>query len=245
MKSEIEDTRIYELAAVQLALDMYKQFAQDLITALKNTSGLWNEAKWQSRDVQGLSYCAGKQDAFGEIAERVAKEYGLAMRGIGYLEQVYDGTNEEGINTRSRNLDVVHNIFKKIGYRKNEDVDKMFPDEQYRGTGKFHEVLKLKGKVADLLENYAGEAFNLGRLTERKFGEKVPNDLLVDEYNTLIDKLDKELPFNPKEFADMLCDQLIPSNYRDALKYKCNAKNIYNGENREYEKYSPNEDNCI
>ena len=245
MKSEVEDNRIYELAAVQLALDMYKQFAQDLITALKNTSGWCNEAKWQSRDVQGISYWAGKQDAFGEIAERVAKEYGLAMRGIGYLEQVYDGTNEEGINTRSRNLDVVHNIFKKIKYKKNEDVDKMFPDEQYRGTGKFDQVMRAKGKVADLLENYASEAFNLGRLAERKFGENVPDDLLVEEYNALIDKLDKELPFNPKEFADMLCEQLIPSDYRDALKYKCNAKNIYNGENRKYEKYSPNEDNWI
>lgn len=41
--------------------------------------------------------------------------------------------------------------------------------------------------------------------------------------------------------ADMLCEQLIPSNYRDALKYKCNAKNIYNVENMVKKELKENE----
>lgn len=164
MENSIEQ---YEYFAVKLALKMYETFAKELITALSNTSNIFERGKFQSTDSQAISYYAGKADAFGEIAERVQKEYSLAMRNLNNLDYNQDDIPEKDINSIERNREVVHCIMETIRQEKNNDTDRIFPEDKYIGSQFGRNVLRKKGYVADLLESYGKEGFHLGRIAQK------------------------------------------------------------------------------
>ena len=215
-----------EYKAIQLALDMYDKFARELITALKNTSAIYNRGKWECGDVQSYSYYQGKYDAFGEIAERVQKEYSLIKDNMDsmYFEQPYEGKADGHIMDRNKRMDLIDYIMTSIRYRKNKDMDRILPDEQFRGRRGSHELWRFKGKMADLLEGYGMEGFRLGIINERKCKEPVNEDILVDEYREVVDNAKKDMVFEPDNFAKELAETVIPKEYLENFNDSCNGR---------------------
>ena len=67
--------------ATWLALNMYKTFAEELITYLSNTVKNLNAAIMFSDNPM---YLKGKSDAFKELVDIIAKEYKLAKSDCAY-----------------------------------------------------------------------------------------------------------------------------------------------------------------
>lgn len=216
----------YKYIAVKLALKMYDTFAQELITALSNTRNIWERAKWVSTGIQELSYYSGKADAFGEIADRVSKEYGLAKRG---LECLNDTDKDTFPTTYLKNMELIGYVINMIKDKKNKDTDAIFPEDKYRGSQMGREILRKKGQVAVKLENYAGEAFSLGVIAQRKFAEIIPDSLTPEKFNAELERFKKDFVFDPDKFAETMSKDIIPEDMRDAIEQPDNLKHIYPG----------------
>lgn len=222
----------YKYIAVKLALKMYDTFAQELITALSNTRNIWERAKWVSTGIQELSYYSGKADAFGEIANRVSKEYGLAKRG---LECLNDTDEYKLPTTYLKNTELIDYAINIIKDKKNKDTDTIFPEYKYRGSQMGREILRKKGQVADVLENYACEAFSLGVIAQRKFAEIIPDSLTPEKFNAELERFKKDFVFDPDKFAETISKDIIPENMKDAIEQPDNLKHIYPN-SRQYDK---------
>lgn len=214
----------YKYIAVKLALKMYDTFAQELITALSNTRNIWERAKWESTGIQELSYYSGKADAFGEIANRVSKEYGLAKHG---LECLNDADKDTFPTTYLKNRELIDYAINIIKDKKNKDTDAIFSEDKYRGSQMGREILRKKGQVADMLENYAGEAFNLGVIAQRKFAEIIPDSPMTPfMFNAELERFKKDFVFDPDKFTETMSKDIIPENMRDAIEQPDNLKHI-------------------
>ena len=69
--------------ATWLALNMYKTFAEELITYLSNTVKNLNAAIMLGNNPKEM-YLKGKSDAFKELVDIIAKEYKLAKSDCAY-----------------------------------------------------------------------------------------------------------------------------------------------------------------
>lgn len=178
--------------ATWLALNMYKAFAEELITYLSNTVKNLNAAIMFGNN--DSMYLKGKSDAFKELVDIIAKEYKLAKSDIAYSYLSTSEKKNQSIfekNTKEYLSELQH---KKIKAEKNEEVDRLFPDNKYRGIGNYEKFFNMKGSIANLLEYYGMEGFRMGMLCEKMLNET---------------KF-KELPKNPttEQFLDVLKDNV-------------------------------------
>ncbi len=171
-----------EQIAVKLAEKLYENFFNELMTAMKNSIKNFEGAMWSSCDGPAISYYQGKMHAFKEISERLVKEYNLVLNN----QLNYDSVCQKMID--------------EIKYKKNEELDKVFPDYKYRGTRFGHIIMLLKGKLANLLEGYGSEGFRLGVIfgkNEKKETEK----------------------FDPVSFEKLCNETFVGEEYIDAVRY--------------------------
>lgn len=137
--------------ATWLALNMYKTFAEELITYLSNTVKNLNAAIMLSDNPM---YLKGKSDAFKQLVDIIANEYKLAKSDIAYSYLTTSEKKNQSIfekNTKEYLSELQH---KKIKAEKNEEVDRLFPDNKYRGRGNYEKFFNMKGSIANLLEYY-------------------------------------------------------------------------------------------
>lgn len=147
--------------ATILALEMYENFASELITALTNIKGIKEALYVRAIDLrpQDKTYYQGQKDAFEEVVDRVAKEYRLARQKADCYQ--YD-----------------EDVFREIGHVKNHAVDKLINENNIRGKYQYPKVHLFKGKLADLLEGFSNQGFILG--------EKYRDAKSVEEKRNLI-----------------------------------------------------------
>ncbi|MBP5724334.1 MAG: hypothetical protein J6X18_12280 [Bacteroidales bacterium] len=180
-----------ELTAVFIAKDLCQQFFNELTTAIKNsiqnfrgeiTSSAWDLAMDPTNHLarQSMDYYSGKRDAFYELSDRIKKEYGLATQILSY------DTNK------------AYEMCEKIRHQKNEDVERIFPENNFRGRSTYIKVHRIKGQLADLLEAYGNYAFELGRKYEKHGLAKED----IEEYN-------------PQELAKLCVESFIPEEYQN------------------------------
>lgn len=234
MKKEDKLLGYYKYLSVKLALKMYDTFAHELITALRNTSDIMGRMKWTSNCVQKISYYSGKEDAFGEIADRVMKEYGLAKMGLECLNEV---DSEDFYDTYEKNRQLIEYVIDSIKRKKNEDVDRVFPEDRYRGSQFGREIIRKKGRIADMLEAYANEAFGIGVIAERKFKEFLPNEhhMTPKKLMAEIERAKSGIEFDPEDFAVDLSDSVIDPQTKEMIYFPGNLRYVYN-ESPHYEK---------
>lgn len=182
MVDEKEYKESPEQLAVELAEKLYEDMFNELMTALKNSIKNFEGAMWSSCDGPTIAYYQGKMHAFKELSERLVKEYYLVL------------------NNQLHNDNVCYQMMLEIKERKNKELDKIFPDNKYRGTRFGDIVRRLKGKLADLLEGYGTRGFMLGLKKGR--GENI-------EYEK----------FDPVEFEKLCDDTFIGEKYMYALRY--------------------------
>lgn len=148
--------------ATILALEMYERFASELITCLTNIKGI-KEVLYARADIdlqpKEKTYYQGQIDAFGEVVDRVTKEYRLARQKADYYNY-----GEQ--------------VFNEIRRVKNRAVDKLINENNIRGRYQYPKVHQFKGKLADLLEEFSNQGFILG--------EKYRDAKSADEYIKLI-----------------------------------------------------------
>lgn len=142
-----------EIKVAKLSLTMYDMFFNELTTAMGNTLHWWRQGQFSPSEGQTLYY-QGKVDAYREFLDRLEKERDLAKNSLEYCVAYEDKDA----------------IARSIKFHKNLEVDNLIPEEKYRGTREFDKILRFKGKIADLLEGYAHEGFQLGvRYVKQRF----------------------------------------------------------------------------
>lgn len=142
-----------EIKVAKLSLTMYDMFFNELTTAMGNTLQWWRLAQFSPSEGQTLYY-QGKVDAFKEFLDRLEKERDLTKSSLEY------GVLHEDMCT----------IARSIKFHKNMEVDDLLPDNKYRGTREYNRIQQLKGKIANLLEGYAHQGFQLGvRYMKKRF----------------------------------------------------------------------------
>lgn len=202
--------------ATWLALNMYKTFAEELITYLSNTVKNLNAAIWLSNDPM---YLKGKIDAFKILADIIANEYKLAKSDIAYSYLTTSEKKNQSIfekNTKEYLSELQH---KKIKAEKNEEVDRLFPDNKYRGRGNYEKFFNMKGSIANLLEYYGVEGFRMGMLCEKMLNEtkfkELPKDPTIEQFLDvlkdnveMVELLNKKLKFeqtkDTEDFSDII-----------------------------------------
>ena len=97
-----------------------------------------------------------------------------------------DGTNK------------AYEMSEKIRHQKNEDVEKIFPENHFRGRSTYMKVHRIKGQLADLLEAYGNYAFELGR----KYEKHGLTEEDIEDYN-------------PQELANLCVEKFIPEEYQN------------------------------
>lgn len=211
-----ETTSNYD--ATWLALNMYKTFAEELITYLSNTVKNLNAAIMLGNNPKEM-YLKGKSDAFKELVDIIAKEYKLAKSDCAYS---YLSTSEKKTqsifekNTKEYLFELQH---KKIKAEKNEEVDRLFPDNKYRGRGNYEKFFNMKGSIANLLEYYGIEGFRMGMLCEKMLNEtkfkELPKDPTTEQFLDvlkdnveMVELLNKKLKFeqtkDTEDFSDII-----------------------------------------
>ena len=145
----------------KLAIDLYEQFYTELVTALYNTVLNWKAAAITSPDPQISARAQGRCEAYEMFLERIKKEHDLAKADLEHLIET----------------DETKNVSDSIKFSKNLEVDSMIPDDKYRGTRDYWRIMKLKGRIADLLESYGEIGFRTGVRYARFMlnGEHAPN----------------------------------------------------------------------
>ena len=167
-----------EQIAVELAEKLYENFFNELMTAIRNSVKNFESAKWSTCDGNAIAYYQGKMHAFKEISERLEKEYRLVLNNFNYDSVCYKMIDE-------------------IKCRTDKELDKVIPENKYRGT-KFGHILK--GKLANLLEGYCSEGFRLGVI----FGKN--------------DKKETE-KFDPVSFEKLCNETFVGEKYINAVRY--------------------------
>lgn len=202
--------------ATWLALNMYKTFAEELITYLSNTVKNLKAAIMLSDNPM---YLKGKIDAFKQLVDIIANEYKLAKSDIAYSYLTTSEKKNQSIfekNTKEYLSELQH---KKIKAEKNEEVDRLFPDNKYMGRGNYEKFFNMKGSIANLLEYYGVEGFRMGMLCEKMLNEtkfkELPKDPTTEQFlNVLKDNvemvefLNKKLKFeqtkDTEDFSDII-----------------------------------------
>lgn len=145
-KTVLEDEKTLDNSRVAsfMASEMYKDFFNALMTAIGNSMKNFEGACWRSAlsDMRGAAYYAGKYDAFGEISQRLKKEYELAKWPI-------DNHDDDAL--------------REIGERVRKDVEKMFPQEEWHSRIEYNKMMRFERAMSELLESYAREGFRLGK----------------------------------------------------------------------------------
>jgi len=149
-----------EIKVAKLSLTMYDMFFNELTTAMGNTLHWWRQAQFSLSEGQTIYY-QGKVDAYREFLDRLEKERDLAKSSLEYCVAYEDKDY----------------IARSIKFHKNIEVDDLLPDDKYRGTREYNRIQQLKGKIANLLEGYAHQGFQLGvRYVKQRFlDEKFKN----------------------------------------------------------------------
>ena len=135
--------------AVEVAKQLYEQFVSELTTALFNTNMYAKGALSYAvlaNDKERIAAIRARIDALDEILFRIEKERKLEEAQI---EQAFD-------------FKKIHDIDNQIHFNKNLDADKIVPDDKIRGRMYEPRLFRFRGKIADLLEAYGNEGFNLG-----------------------------------------------------------------------------------
>lgn len=171
---------------VKLALDMYDDFFNQLTTAISNTLKNWTGAMLYAEDPRTGLYMRGKVDAFKEFLDRLEKERDLA-------KQEYQALLDH---------EEFRSVHESIHFHKNNEVDKLLPNDKYRGRGPlewqiFH---RFKGRIADLLEGYAQEGFNTGIRYMKK--TQIDKELHGEPVKFDREELEKILTTQPTESPD-------------------------------------------
>jgi len=149
--------------AVQYAFSLYEQFAENLITALANTGKYKNMVALTTTDPLIRIKAQAQADAFEEIKDRIKKEHHLIM-------QPTDGHWP------------IDEVYRKIKFSKNLDVDTLINEDKYRGRNDYHRLMVFKGKLADMLEHYACTSFDLGY----KLSEMENKDEDIRDFDELV-----------------------------------------------------------
>jgi hypothetical protein len=103
-----------------------------------------------------MHYYMGKADAFRELSGRIQKEYDLAGQDLkNYLDLTEKYSNWPEF------------VYKTIKETKNIEVDRIFPDNDFRCRRVYDKVMRMKRQIAGLLECYGCEGFRLGKLYEK------------------------------------------------------------------------------
>ena len=142
---KIDRTGEFDVNAAKVALDMYEKFVIELSTSLFNTVKYAKRAYQSSEDAMEQRYLQGRAQAFEEIIDRIDKERKLARQEVDNAVSNY----------------AFDQISYDIGFHKNLDCEELLPDEKFRGKD-YMKMLRFRGKIANLLEGYAQEGFNLG-----------------------------------------------------------------------------------
>ena len=152
-----------EMIAYKLAMELYKGFFNTLMEAVVASMGNFEMAATYKKEGEDLvdrayrsGYYGGKLDAFRELADRIQKEYDLAGQDLkNYLELGEKYSNWPDF------------VYKTIKETKNIEVDRIFPDNDFRCRRVYDKVMRMKGQLANLLEYYACDGFRLGKLYEK------------------------------------------------------------------------------
>ncbi|MCQ2739796.1 MAG: hypothetical protein MJ237_06170 [bacterium] len=182
-KIDSEENKVKILAS-HLALQMYDNMCEELITSLTNIEKIKEGLMWRCAGNR-VEYMHGMKDAFGEIADRVIKERYLGR-------SIYDADTE------------VYNELEKI-YRSDMDKEFNYEDSLFRGRRNGIQLIRrLTGKIANLLQKYIYQGFYLGSLHERFNGYCEKGLMSADEIrkkliNIYVPELKKEMRYGHSE----------------------------------------------
>lgn len=199
--SQIRD----EYNAYILAKAMYDRFFNELMTSvvksMENFKNAQVKTKPDEHDIDTMCsnwYYQGKADAFREIVERLQKEHDLACQDLtNYLNlEKCDGL-EEKFEKAVKNTWIMF-VNRIIKEQKNADVERILPEDDFRGRRVADKVRRIKAGLASLLEYYGWEGFQLGR--------KYESDRM---------KIEDVQDFDPKRFSDKCIETFIPEDYNN------------------------------
>lgn len=140
--------------AAQYAFSLYELFAKNLITALDNTGKYKRTTELTTTDPGIRIKSQAQADAFEEIKDMIMKEHRLIMQPIdGHL--------------------LIDEVYRKIKFSKNLDVDTLLQEDKYRGRCSYEKLRSFKAKLANMLEHYACTSFDLGyKLSEMEYKDE-------------------------------------------------------------------------
>lgn len=200
-----------EKEAYVLAKELYDGFFNQLTTALKysikNFEGAIDHTPTDDYKREKNAYYRGKCDAFREIAKRLEKEHELSGQSLNawlrYENQIKSSIDDPELPGNKTIKEVKKNwlyfVHQTIHKKKNQDVERIFPENKLVGKSIYHKISRLKGSIADLLEAYACNGFMLGRKYEYDY-MRMPHD--ESEY------------FDPQKFADLCIETFVPEEYQ-------------------------------
>ena len=166
--------------ALPLAIGMFKQFYDEMMTGLNNSMANCERAKYNNPNgANSISYFMGKSDAFREIVERIEKERDLVVN---------EAISKEGM----QEYDERETHFR---IARDRDIEMVFPHEEWMPRLMDQQLFNHhRGELARMLEHYFRTGFMLGcgKMHEDEIKEFNPEGF----ENTLIRAL---LPrgFNP------------------------------------------------
>lgn len=160
--------------ALPLALGLFKHFFNELTTATVNSIKNFEGAMWRNPGmVESVSYYKGKRDAFAELSKRIEKEYNLTVNNARY------------VNPKCTSFQTV----------RDEDIEKVFPEREWRGRYEFNMCMMHRRALADLLEAYMQEGFRIGC----RYKESESKELIE---------------FNPVELTNACIEALVDPRYK-------------------------------
>lgn len=196
-----------EKIAYELAMKMYDGFFNALMTAVKNSIKNFeraDEAFKRDKDMDivekayASGYYNGKMDAFRELANRLQKEHDLACQDLKNWFDVENRHDIEEVFATAIKDTWINFVYQTIKRQKNEEVDRIFPDNDFKGRRVYDKIMRMKGQLASLLEYYGWEGFQLGR--------KFENDTI---------RIEDAENFDPEKFSKTCIEKFVPEDYRD------------------------------
>lgn len=196
-----------EKVAYELAMKMYDGFFNALMTAVENSiRNFERAADVVKMDINmdpvekayASGYYNGKMDAFRELANRLQKEHDLACQDLKNWFDVENKYDIDEVFATAIKDTWINFVYQTIKRQKNEEVDRIFPDGDFRMRRVYDKVMRMKGQLASLLEYYGWEGFQLGR--------KFENDTI---------RIGDAENFDPEKFAGVCIEKFVPEDYRD------------------------------
>lgn len=206
MEMDKENSQIRdEYNSYILAKAMYDRFFNELMTAVVNSMENFKKAQVKTKpdehDIDTLCgnwYYQGKADAFREIGERLQKEHDLACQDLtNYLNLEKGDGLEEKFEKAVKNTWIMF-VYRIVKEQKNAEVERILPEDDFRGRRVADKVRRIKAGLASLLEYYGWEGFQLGR--------KYESDRI---------KIEDVQDFDPKRFSDKCIETFIPEDYNN------------------------------